>query len=129
MATLSEACSAAIELDPLVAKYLAQFSSTLLTAKFAPYEKELSDPGHVLSPPYRFAPPKMRIFGEMIDDLLTTGLVKPSKSTYVSPAVLVPKNGGNFWMVVDYRKVNSEIVFYFHPCRIWNQLSSILGAL
>jgi hypothetical protein len=39
MATLSEACSAAIDLDPLVAKYLVQFSSTFRTAKCAPYEK------------------------------------------------------------------------------------------
>jgi len=59
MAKFSEACSAAIDLDPLVVKYLVQFSSTL---RNAPYEKELSDRGPVLSPPYRRAPPKMRIF-------------------------------------------------------------------
>jgi len=62
MATLSEACSTEIDLDPLVAKYLVQYSSTLWTAKCAPYEKELSDPGPVRSPPYRCNTPKRRIF-------------------------------------------------------------------
>jgi hypothetical protein len=70
MATLSEACSAAIDLDPLVAKYPIQFSSTLRTAKCAPHEKDLSDLGPSRSPPYRSAPPKMRIFSEMVDPLL-----------------------------------------------------------
>ena len=51
----------------------------------------------------------------MVDDLLTKGLVRPSKSTYASPALLVPKNAGDFWMMVVYRKVNSEIIFYSYP--------------
>jgi hypothetical protein len=51
----------------------------------------------------------------MVDDLLKKGLVRPSKSTYASPDFLVPKSGGDFWMVVVYRKVNSEIIFNSYP--------------
>jgi hypothetical protein len=33
----------------------------------------------------------------------------------VSPAFLVPKSGGGFQMMVDYRKVNSKVVFDSYP--------------
>jgi hypothetical protein len=62
MAKFSEGCSAAIDLDSLVAKYLVQFSSTFRTVKCALYEKDLSDSGSVRSPRYRCAPTKMKIF-------------------------------------------------------------------
>ena len=51
----------------------------------------------------------------MVNELMEQGVVRPSKSPYASPAFLVPKNGGGFRMVVDYRKVNSKIVFDSYP--------------
>lgn len=41
--------------------------------------------------------------------------MRPSKSPYASPAFLVPKSGGEFRLVVDYRKVNAKIVFDSYP--------------
>jgi hypothetical protein len=57
----------------------------------------------------------MVIFREMVIQLLEEGVIRPSKSSYASPAFLVPKNGGNFRLVVDYRKVNSKVVFDSYP--------------
>jgi hypothetical protein len=125
MATLSEAYLPAIDPDPFVAKNPMQYLSTLRS----PYEIDLSDPGPFRSPPYRSAPPKMRVFSEMVEDLLTKGLVGPSKSPYAIPAFLVLKSAGGFWLVVDYRKVTSENVFCFYTCTRWRKLSSTLGAL
>ena len=51
----------------------------------------------------------------MVDELLENGVVRPSKSPYASPAFLVPKAGGVYRMVVDYRKVNGKIVFDSYP--------------
>jgi hypothetical protein len=51
----------------------------------------------------------------MVDELLEQGVVRPSKSPYASPAFLVPKNGGGFHLVVDYRKVNAKVVFDSYP--------------
>ena len=87
------------------------FSSTLDTAECAPYEIELSDPNLVRSSPYRCAPPKLVIFRTMENDPLEQSVVRPSKSPYARPAFLVPKSAGGFRMVIDYRKVNSKIVF------------------
>jgi hypothetical protein len=51
----------------------------------------------------------------MIGDLLERGMVRPSKSPYASPALLVPKSGGEFRMVVDYVQVNTKVVFDSYP--------------
>jgi hypothetical protein len=51
----------------------------------------------------------------MVSDLLEQGVIRPSKSPYASPAFLVPKSGGDFRMVVDYRKVNAKVVFDSYP--------------
>jgi hypothetical protein len=84
-------------------------------AKCAPYEIELSDPTPVCSSPYRCAPPKLNVFRKMVDDLLEKGVVRPSKSPYPSPAFLLPKRGGGFRTVVDYRKANSKVAFDSYP--------------
>lgn len=51
----------------------------------------------------------------MINDLLADGVIRSSKSSYASPAFLVSRNGGGFRLVVDFRKVNSKIMFDSYP--------------
>ena len=94
-----------------LAEFLAVFSTVLGTADCAPYVIELTDSTPVLSTPYKCAPPNFAIFNSMVNELLEQGVVIPSKSPYASPVFLVPKSGGGYHMVVDYRKVNSKIVF------------------
>jgi hypothetical protein len=43
------------------------------------------------------------------------GVVRPSKSPYASPVFLLPKSGGGYRMVVDYRKVNKKVCFDSYP--------------
>jgi hypothetical protein len=57
----------------------------------------------------------LEIFKRVVNELLEQGVVRPSKSQYASPTFLVPKSVGGFRMVVDYRKVNSKIVFDSYP--------------
>jgi hypothetical protein len=51
----------------------------------------------------------------MVNELLEQGVVRPSKSPYASPTLLVPKSGGGFHMVVDYRKVNAKVTYDSYP--------------
>jgi hypothetical protein len=97
--------------DFIVAEFPALFSSALGTAACAPNEIEVVNPDSVRSSLYRCAPPKLAIFKDMVNDLLEQGVIRPSKSPNASPAFLIPKGGGGFRMVVDYRKMNSRIVF------------------
>ena len=91
------------------------FSASLGIAKCTPYDTELSDTTPVQSPPYWCAPPKLQIFKQLMNELLEQGVVRPSKSPYASPAFLIPKNSGGFRFVVDYRKVNTKVVFDSYP--------------
>jgi hypothetical protein len=54
----------------LISEFQVFFSSVLGMAKCAPYVIELADSTSVRSSPYRFAPPKLKCFREMVDDLL-----------------------------------------------------------
>jgi hypothetical protein len=63
----------------------------------------------------------MKLFREMKEDFMQMGIIRPSKSPYTSPAFLVPKNGGGFWMMVDYQKVNSKSVFHLYPTPMTEQ--------
>ena len=96
-------------------EYPLFFTLSVGTAKCAPYEIKLSDTTPVRSPPYRCAPPKLEVFKKMVNELLEQGVVRPSKSQYASPAFLVPKNSGEYRLVVDYRRINSKIVFNSYP--------------
>jgi hypothetical protein len=51
---------------------------------------------------------------EIVQDLVEKGVVKKSYSQYASPAFLVPKPGGGYRIVVDYRLLN-KIVFDAFP--------------
>ena len=50
-----------------------------------------------------------------MDELLEQGVVRPSISLYASPGFLVPKSGGDFRKVVDYRNVNAKVLFDSYP--------------
>jgi len=103
--TVAQACPKDLDRDILMTEFPPLFSSSLGTAKCTPYDIELSDTTPVRSPPYRCATPKLQIFKQVVNELLEQGVVRPIKSQYASPAFLVPKTGGGFRMVVDYRKI------------------------
>ena len=115
MSTIAQVRPKELCAETLREEYPLVFSSSVGTAKCTPYQIELSDDTPVRSPQYRCAPPKLQIFKGIVNELLEQGVVRPSKSQYASPAFLVPKNSGGFRLVVDYRKVNTKIVFDSYP--------------
>lgn len=61
--------------------------------------------------PFHFAPRLLSAYDrngvfEMISDLQSQGIVRPSDSPYASPIVLVKKKDGSMQMCVDYRALN-----------------------
>ena len=96
-------------------EFPADFSTALGTDDCTLYVIKSTDSTPVLSGPYRCAPPKLAVFKTMVNELLAQGEVRPCKSPYASPGFLVPKSGSSYRMVVDYRKLNSKIVFDSYP--------------
>ena len=91
------------------------FSPSLGIAKCCPYDIQLSDTTPSRSPPYHCALPKLQKFKQIVNELLEQGVFRPSRSQHASPAFLAPKSGGDFRMVVDYRKVNAKVLFDSYP--------------
>jgi hypothetical protein len=108
-------------------RFPALLSKRLGVASCMPYDIELSDSVPVKSAPYRCATPKATILRKITEELLEQGLVRPSKSPYASPAFLVPKSGGDFRLVVDYRKLNAKVVFDAHPTPTTDQAFEQFG--
>lgn len=91
----SQVCgSDGFDVGSFSAEFPALFSSTLGTAHCVHYQIELSDSTPERSAPYRFAPPKMAIFRDMVNELLEQRVVRPSKSLFASPTFLVSKGDG-----------------------------------
>ena len=96
-------------LDQLCEEFPSVLTPTLGLKHLLEYKIQLTDSKIVRSHPYKFAPPKMAVLREKVQELLEQGVIEPSNSSYASPAFLVPKPGGKHRMVIDYRKLNANI--------------------
>jgi hypothetical protein len=103
------------DITALIRSFPALFSDKLGTVKGMVCHIDLSDTIPVRSRPYQCSPPRLQILREIVQDLVEKGVVKKSYSQYASPAFLVPKPGGGYRMVVDYRLLNKKIVFDAFP--------------
>lgn len=70
-------------------------------------------------------------FDREVDELLELGRIRPSKSPYCSPVVLVKKpNSDKYRLAVDYRNINSITEFQAEPaCRVEEDLHLFKGAV
>jgi len=102
-------------LERVLSEFPGLFTEQLGVVKGAEYEIELVDHVPVRSAPYQCAPPKVKLLREFVNDLLRKGVVRHSKSPYASPAFLLPKSGGGYRLVIDYRKINRKIRFDSYP--------------
>jgi hypothetical protein len=103
------------EIAKLMRSFPALFSDRLGTVKQMVCQLDLSDNIPVRSRPYQCSPPRMQALREIVQDLMDKGVVRKSYSQYASPAFLVPKPGGGYRMVVDYRLLNKKVVFDAFP--------------
>ncbi len=101
--------SEAAALKELCARFPGVLTPKLGVTKLLEYEIRLTDTRPVRSHPYRLAPPKMETLRQIVKELLESGVIEESVSSFASPAFLVPKPNGKSRMVLDYRKLNAQI--------------------
>ena len=66
---------------------------------------------------------------EILNDMLSTGVIEPSKSSWASPVCLVKKKDGTFRFCIDYRRVNAVSKKDAHPIPdIQDALDHLRGA-
>ena len=61
-------------------------------------------------PPYRLTHYSQAVLREEISTLLDKEIIRPSKSPWAAPIVLVKKKDGTQYMCVDYRKLNKVTI-------------------
>ncbi|KAK3742849.1 hypothetical protein QZH41_004524 [Actinostola sp. cb2023] len=77
----------------------------------------------------RIPPNQFQEVQQHLQELLQKGIIKPSKSDYASPIVLVRKKSGALRMCVDYRKLNAKTKRDAYPLpRIEESLDALKGA-
>jgi hypothetical protein len=97
------------KLEDLIQQYPDVLTETLGLTHLLEYDIQVLDNTPVRLSPYRLAPPKMKFIRGHIQQLLKDGVIEPSCSRYSSPMFLVPKPGGEYRAVVDFRALNKRI--------------------
>ena len=82
----------------------------------------------IFTPPYRRSEKEKELIDEEINRLLKAKIIRPSKSPWSAPVILVPKKDGSSRLCIDYRKLNKVTVKYPLPMpRIDDILDKLKG--
>lgn len=99
-----------LQLTTLLDKYSHVFASgpdDLGSTTFESHRIDTGDQQPVNQPPYRMSPSNREELNHQMESMMTNGVIRPSRSAWASPVVLVDKKDGSKRFCVDYRGVNN----------------------
>ncbi|KAI5738984.1 hypothetical protein M8J77_013467 [Diaphorina citri] len=102
-----------LQAKQLITDYIDIFAKDAMDleeADLIDYKITLTDDDPVTSAPYKLSPKEQQEMDRQIDQLLKADVIQESKSSYSSPAFLIPKSDGSSRLVIDYRKLNQKII-------------------
>lgn len=93
------------------------------------YEQKLllHDQTPVYVPQYRIAQIHLKPMREEVLKLLAHGIIRPSRSAYNNPNLMVPKKNGKLRMVTDFRGLNKKLVSDKYPIKRFDAIFDGMG--
>ncbi|KAH9061488.1 hypothetical protein Ae201684P_020824 [Aphanomyces euteiches] len=126
--------SLSIDQRELLRKTLMKFSDIFVDSSKAPGRTHLIefsiDTGNnppIRSAPYRTSKAEGDIMEAELNQYLDLGLIRPSKSPWSSPVLMIRKPDGSIRFCIDYRKLNSVTVKDSYPVPRIDDLLDVLG--
>jgi hypothetical protein len=96
------------EFTQLIGKFPTTVTKKVGETKLIEYDIQLKSDKVIRSRPYYYAPPKLDLMRKHVQELLEKGIIRPSDSSYSSPAFLVGKKGTDKTrLVVNYKELNN----------------------
>lgn len=72
--------------------------------------------------PYTISPKERGFVEEQITKLAKNGMIRPSRSSWGSPVVLVRKKDGTLRMCIDYRQLNKATIDENYPLEVFEEI-------
>lgn len=87
----------------------------------------LTDDEPVYVPQYRLPHSQRGELRRQVENLLAQGIIRPSRSHYNNPNLLVPKKNGGWRMVTDFRRLNNKLVKDKYPIPRFDDIFDNMG--
>ena len=95
------------QLKELCSEYSSIFTTVPGRSTLATHSIRTIDENPIRQKAYRIPISKREAVKQQLDEMLQQGIIKPSKSAWSSPIVLVTKPDNSIRICIDYRKVNN----------------------
>jgi hypothetical protein len=122
-------CISTIETEPFFVNLLDQFQEVFGEPTGLPPNHDhnhniVLQPGAkpVCVGPYRYPYFQKTEIEKIVNDMLSSGIIRPSHSPFSSPALLVHKQDGSWRLCVDYRALNKDTIKAKFPIPIVDEL-------
>jgi hypothetical protein len=97
------------------------------TTRLAEHRIDTGSAPPVAVAPYRVSPAQRDVIDQQVQEMLESGVIRPSNSPYSSPVLLVKKADGSDRFCVDFRKLNSITKKDFYPLPRVDDMLDALG--